>query len=60
MLFGDFFRNVIFVGENHDAMARLGEIFHHHGGATGMALHGFLTAPFWLALAGVALAGCSI
>ena len=56
MLFGDFFRGVIFVGENHEAIVRLGEMFHHHGGTTGMALHGFLTAPFWLALAGVALA----
>lgn len=55
MLFGDFFKNVIFVGDNHEAMIRLGEIFHHHGGVTGMGTHAFVTAPFWLALAGVAL-----
>ncbi|MBQ5948048.1 NADH-quinone oxidoreductase subunit L [Massilia sp. ST3] len=53
MLHGDFFNNVIFVGENHPAMETLREEFH---GAAGMAIHGLQTAPFWLALAGVALA----
>ena len=53
MLFGDFFKNVIFVdAAKHPAMAKLGEIFH---GPVAMALHGLQTAPFWLALAGVAL-----
>ena len=55
MLFGDFFKNVITVGSNHEAMAKLGELFHHHGGVTGMGLHAVQTAPFWLALAGVGL-----
>lgn len=55
MLFGEFFRNTITVGNNHEAMAKLGEMFHHHGGVTGMSLHAIQTAPFWLALAGVAL-----
>ena len=53
MLHGDFFKDVIFVGENHTAMESLSEEFH---GAMAMGLHGFMTAPFWLALAGVALA----
>ena len=53
MLFGDFFNDVIFVdAAKHPAMAKLGEIFH---GPVAMALHGLQTAPFWLALAGVAL-----
>lgn len=53
MLFGDFFKDVIFVDAvKHPAMAKLGEIFH---GPVAMALHGLQTAPFWLALAGVAL-----
>ena len=53
MLFGDFFKDVIFVdAAKHPAMAKLGEIFH---GPMAMALHGLQTAPFWLALAGVAL-----
>lgn len=55
MLFGDFFKNIITVGSNHEAMAKLGELFHHHGGVTGMGLHAVQTAPFWLALAGVGL-----
>ncbi|RZJ15068.1 MAG: NADH-quinone oxidoreductase subunit L [Acidovorax sp.] len=53
MLFGDFFKGVIFVdAAKHPAMAKLGEIFH---GPVAMALHGLQTAPFWLAVAGVAL-----
>jgi NADH-quinone oxidoreductase subunit L len=50
MLFGDFFKDVIFVDAvRHPAMAKLAEIFH---GPMAMALHGLQTAPFWLALAG--------
>jgi NADH-quinone oxidoreductase subunit L len=53
MLFGDFFKNVIFVdAAKHPAMTELAEIFH---GPVAMAVHGLQTAPFWLALAGVAL-----
>jgi NADH:ubiquinone oxidoreductase subunit 5 (chain L)/Multisubunit Na+/H+ antiporter, MnhA subunit len=53
MLFGDFFKNVIFVdAAKHPAMAELAEMFH---GPVAMALHSLQTAPFWLALAGVAL-----
>jgi NADH-quinone oxidoreductase subunit L len=53
MLFGDFFNNAIFVGENHHAMHELKEEFH---GAAAMALHGMTTMPFFLAVAGVASA----
>jgi NADH-quinone oxidoreductase subunit L len=37
----------------HDVVARIGEHFH---GWLAMGLHGFMTVPFWLAVAGVALA----
>ncbi|MEG1282185.1 MAG: NADH-quinone oxidoreductase subunit L [Comamonas sp.] len=51
MLFGDFFKGVIYVdGSKHGAMAELAEKIH---GWIPMALHGFTAAPFWLALAGV-------
>ena len=51
MLFGDFFKNVIFVDAvKHPSMAHIAEEFH---GAWAMAVHGLQAAPFWLALAGV-------
>jgi NADH-quinone oxidoreductase subunit L len=54
MLFGDYFKNVIFVsGEAHPAMEHLREHFH---GAVAMGLHGLVSAPFFLMLAGVGLA----
>jgi len=54
MLFGDFLKDAISVNaDKHPAMAELAEIFH---GPAQMALHGLMTAPFWLALAGVASA----
>ncbi len=54
MLFGEFFRDAIVVNlERHPAMEELARMFH---GPAQMALHGLMTAPFWLALAGVALA----
>ena len=54
MLFGDFFKDAIFVDDDkHPAMAELARRFPRPGA---MALHGLTTAPFWLALAGVALA----
>ncbi len=53
MLFGDFFKDVIFVDAvKHPAMADLAQHFH---GPVAMALHAFTTVPFWLAVAGVAL-----
>jgi NADH-quinone oxidoreductase subunit L len=54
MLFGDFFKDAIFVNaEIHRAMFVLSEEFH---GPVQLALHGFSAAPFWLALAGVVTA----
>lgn len=53
MLHGQFFDNVIFVGENHKAMEELSAMFH---GASAMGLHGVQSAPFWLGLAGVVAA----
>lgn len=54
MLFGDFFKDAIFVNlELHKAMDALREEFH---GPLQMALYGLSAAPFWLALAGVASA----
>jgi NADH-quinone oxidoreductase subunit L len=50
MLFGDFFKNVIFVGENHKAMEELAHEFH---GAAAMGLHSFTSLPFIFALLGV-------
>jgi NADH-quinone oxidoreductase subunit L len=58
MLYGHFFTGVIVVnGERHPAMMKLSEHYaaHLHTPA-GMALDGFLSLPFWLAAAGVALA----
>ena len=53
MLFGDFFKDAIFVNhEIHKAMEVLREEFH---GPAQLALHGLTAAPFWLALGGVAL-----
>jgi NADH-quinone oxidoreductase subunit L len=53
MLFGDFFKGVIYVGENHKAMEIIGEEFH---GAMAMAIHAFTSLPFILAALGVASA----
>jgi NADH-quinone oxidoreductase subunit L len=54
MLFGEFFKDAIFVDETkHHAMKELAEMFH---GPLQMAVHGLTTMPFWLALAGVATA----
>ena len=54
MLHGDFFKGVIFVSEQHEAMKTLTEEFAEVGGPFGMALHALLSLPFWLAVAGVA------
>lgn len=53
MLFGDFFKGVIHFSEHHHAMAELSEEFH---GAAEMAIHGFTSLPFILAMSGVLLA----
>ena len=54
MLFGGFFKDSISVNlEKHPAMEEIAKMFY---GPVQMALHGLSTAPFWLAVAGVALA----
>jgi NADH-quinone oxidoreductase subunit L len=52
MLFGEWFKGVIFVGDSHVGLKELAANYH---GPFGMALHGLQTAPFWLAMGGVAL-----
>jgi NADH-quinone oxidoreductase subunit L len=54
MLFGDFLADAITVdAERHPAMTALAASFE---GSVAMALHGLMTAPFWLAVAGVVVA----
>ncbi|MDH5785149.1 MAG: NADH-quinone oxidoreductase subunit L [Chromatiales bacterium] len=50
MPFGDFFGSAIYVAAEHDVLAEVGKGVH---GWFGMALHGFMTLPFWLAAGGV-------
>lgn len=51
MLFGSVLQNAVFVDTvRHGAMT---ELAHHIHDPTSMALHGFVTWPFWLALAGL-------
>ncbi|HWU65674.1 MAG TPA: NADH-quinone oxidoreductase subunit L [Methylophilus sp.] len=57
MLYGEFFKNVIFVNpEAHPAMEHLAHHYHEfmHSPA-GMAIHGFTSLPFFLAASGVLL-----
>jgi NADH-quinone oxidoreductase subunit L len=54
MLYGEFFKDAIFINaEKHPAMEELAKEFH---GPAQMAIHALTSAPFWLALAGVAVA----
>jgi len=53
MLFGDYFGNAIVVRETHAVLAELKEEWH---GVVPFMLHGLTSAPFWLALAGIAAA----
>ena len=53
MLFGEYFKGVIFI--NHEAHPVMEELTHEFHGAVAMGIHAFTSAPFWLALAGVAL-----
>ena len=52
MLFGEFFKGVIFV--DHHAHPAMEELAHEFHGWQAMAIHALQTKPFWLALAGVA------
>ncbi len=53
MLFGDYFKGVVFISEHHHVMEELREEFH---GAMAMGLHSFTSLPFILALSGVVTA----
>jgi NADH-quinone oxidoreductase subunit L len=53
MLYGDFFKDSIAVlAEKHPAMEEMAKEFH---GAVAMGVHGLMSLPFFLALAGVVL-----
>ena len=54
MLFGGWFEKVIHI--DHTAHPALEELAHEFHGASAMALHGFTTLPFVLAMSGVAVA----
>jgi NADH-quinone oxidoreductase subunit L len=49
MLFGTHFGDSIHVAAEHDTLAQVAE---HFDGALSFAVHGLVTAPFWLAVAG--------
>ena len=53
MLFDGWFDGVIYVADHHVGLSQLEASF---TGPIGMAIHGLVTAPFWLAIGGVALA----
>lgn len=53
LLFGDFFNGIITVSPDHTVMATLKENWH---GWMAYALHGFVTVPFWLMIAGAVVA----
>jgi len=53
LLFGNWFGDSIFVREQH---AVLGELRNEWHGVVPFILHGFASAPFWLAVAGIAAA----
>jgi NADH-quinone oxidoreductase subunit L len=53
MLYGDYFGEAIVIGENHPVLEHMKEEFH---GVIPMILHGLMSLPFWLAMAGAALA----
>jgi len=53
MLFGGYFGSAIVTAPAHDVLAQMGRDFH---GVTAMMIHALGTAPFWLAIGGVATA----
>ncbi|MBN4079387.1 NADH-quinone oxidoreductase subunit L [Beggiatoa alba] len=53
MLFGDLFKDAIFVKPEHDVLAKIGE---RYTGVGSFMAHGVMTLPFWLAVAGVGTA----
>ena len=53
MLFGDWFKGVLTVLPEHDALGKVGE---HYNGQLGFIGHGMMEAPFWLAMGGLFIA----
>jgi NADH-quinone oxidoreductase subunit L len=53
MLFGTYFGEAIVVRQEHAVLAELGKDWH---GVAAFIQHGFLSPPFWLALAGIVAA----
>jgi len=53
ILFGDWFKDVIYVAPAHDV---LGHMHEHYHGELAFVLHGLIALPFWLALAGFLVA----
>ncbi len=56
MLFGSFFGDAIFNREGTDPMAHMREVWEQGETAAAFAIHGFVTAPVWLAIGGTLLA----
>jgi NADH-quinone oxidoreductase subunit L len=54
LLFGDWFKNAIYVAPQHNVLDRLQEHYFH--GELGFVLHGLTSFPFWLAMGGLGLA----
>jgi NADH-quinone oxidoreductase subunit L len=54
LLFGDWFKNAIYVAPQHNVLDRLQEHYFH--GELGFVLHGLTGFPFWLAMGGLGLA----
>ena len=54
MLFGGYFKDAIYIAQNHEVMRELQEEFH---GSFAMAVHAFSNLPLWLAVAGVVISG---
>lgn len=50
IVFGDYFNSAIQIFPQHDAIEKLGAEF---TGVGGMMMHAFVTAPFWLSMAGI-------
>jgi NADH-quinone oxidoreductase subunit L len=53
VLYGDYFKGVVFVDSAHDVLGHLKQEFH---GPFAMILHGVMTPPFWLMAAGIGTA----
>ena len=50
VLFGDYFKDAIFVLPEHNVLAKIGE---NYTSEIGFVLHGMMAPPFWLAMGGL-------